>query len=209
MKYTYEEENINRNLETYEWDDIWWEHAPDKEKTRMLVIGDSISCGYRRLVTAEMGERIYVDGLATSKALDNPAFKSLVDYVASQHDNVKIVQFNNGLHGWHLSDEEYAINYERMLDAISEYYKDAKIIIALTTPVRSKDDLNKFGERNERVLKRNKIAVSIAKERNLLVNDLYSIVCDKPELWTNDGVHLNDEGYRIIAKHTADFIEKL
>lgn len=209
MKYTYEEQSVKRSLETYEWDDIWWEHASDREKTRMLVIGDSISCGYRRLVTEELGEEIYVDGLATSKALDNPAFESLIDYVALQHDNVKIVQFNNGLHGWHLSDEEYAQNYERVLDIVSEKYKNAKIVIALTTPVRNKEDLNKFSERNERVLRRNKIAVSIARERCLLVNDLYSLIYDKPELWKDDGVHLLDSGYKIIAKHTADFVKNI
>ena len=209
MKYTYEEENLKRNLETYEWDDIWWEHAPDKEKPRMLVIGDSISCGYRRLVTAEMEEKLYVDGLATSKAIDNPSFKSLIDYVSSQHENIKIVQFNNGLHGWHLSDDEYAEFYEKMIDIILACYNDAKIVIALTTPVRDKSDLNNLDDRNKRVLRRNEIALSIAKEKDIPVNDLYSLICDKPHLWTADGVHLKEDGYRIIAKHTANLVKNI
>ena len=49
--YTFQSERNSEKLETYEWDNVWWEQAPDNEKKRVLYIGDSISCGIRHIAT--------------------------------------------------------------------------------------------------------------------------------------------------------------
>ena len=40
--FTYESNNTTIELETYEWDNVWWEQAPKQDATRDLYIGDSI-----------------------------------------------------------------------------------------------------------------------------------------------------------------------
>ena len=81
--FTYQGDNIN-TLETYEWDNIWWEHAENNEKERVLIIGDSISCCYRIIVNEMLGGKIYADGLGTSKACDNKQYMDCIKYVVSQ-----------------------------------------------------------------------------------------------------------------------------
>ena len=49
--FTYENMDRSTKLETYEWDHVRWEHAATDDVPRVLYIGDSISCGTRRLAT--------------------------------------------------------------------------------------------------------------------------------------------------------------
>ena len=206
MEYTYEKKDSNEKLETYEWDNIWWEQANNADMPRMLIIGDSISCGYRRMVADELREAVNVDGIGTSKAVDNEYLQKLIEYVLCQQKYGGIIQFNNGLHGWHLSLDEYRFYYTKLIDYIMIFCCDGKLILASTTPVRDPKDLTEFGERNNTVLERNKIANEIAADRGLIMNDLYAAVVNKPELSSKDGVHLTEEGYRILAKQTASLV---
>ena len=67
--------NNQPQYETYEWDNVWLDHAEDLSRRRVLYIGDSISCGSRHIATGQTCEEILFDGFGTSKALDNPYFK--------------------------------------------------------------------------------------------------------------------------------------
>ena len=97
---TYEFEAREHQLETYEWDNVWWEHTEINDLPRVLYIGDSISCGTRRVATATADKKILFDGFGTSKALDNPYFKDSLHIFAQQQGKRAVVVFNNGLHGW-------------------------------------------------------------------------------------------------------------
>ena len=148
--YTYETGETVK-FETYEWDRLWWEHANDTEsKNRILIIGDSISCGYRPLVNQEVAD--YVDGIGTSKGLDNTSYITLLNYFMDAFSCYKIIQFNNGLHGWHLSEERYEEYYRRLIAHLVQKCPGAKLVLALTTPVNSG---NQKEERNEKIRKRN------------------------------------------------------
>ena len=208
--FTYERETTGQ-LETYEWDNLWWEHADDQEgKDRVLLIGDSISCGYRGPVNEELRGEIYADGLGTSKGLDNPVFFSLIEYVINQQKNCKLIQFNNGLHGWHLSVLEYQEWYRKFIRFFKEKYPDKQLVIALTTPTREQDNTAKLDERNGEVILRNKAVLEIAAAEEICVNDLYTPLIDHPEYYSQDGVHLIADGYRVLAKQCARVIrEKL
>ena len=103
--FTYAFKDRKERLETYEWDNVWWECADDCETPRVLYIGDSISCGTRRFATEATENTILFDGVGTSKAVDNPFFPELIRSFANQQGHRKVILFNNGLHGWHLDDE--------------------------------------------------------------------------------------------------------
>lgn len=200
VDFTYETKNTDDTLETYEWDNIWYEQAPKDDKARALVIGDSISCGYRRKINDILHNKMYVDGYGTSKALDNPYFIETARLVIHQQRHTKLIQFNNGLHGWHLSLQQYKLLYVQMIRNLIKLCPNAKIIIALTTPVRDKDDLDKFDARNEIVLQRNEIATQLAARHGFYVNDFYTPLASRPDLFLSDGVHLNQNGYEQLAK---------
>lgn len=208
MKYTYETKDTTNKIETFEWDDIWLEHADDNVKPRVMIIGDSISCGYRKMITEEFDERVLADGIGTSKAIDNEFYFQLIDYVFAQEKHREVIQFNCGLHGWHLTIEEYGKYYEKMINWLAEKYGKENLIVALSTPVRKNENLAELDIRNETIQERNRIVTEIAKKCHITINDFYSRIIDKPEIWSADGIHLTETGYRFLAKQTVCFIRK-
>lgn len=191
--FTYETENRMNKYETYEWDDMWIDHANETDRKRAAYIGDSISVGTRRIATARTNEEILFDGFGTSKALDNPYFKDSIRLFLNQVPNVDTVLFNNGLHGWHLDDEtEYKALYDERIQFILSEIKDAKLYILLTTAVIDKDD-------NDRVKLRNVAAREVAEKYSIPVIDLYDITSTNLNEISPDGIHPTEPLYEKIA----------
>ncbi len=192
--YTYEFESKSTELETYEWDNVWWEQANVNDLPRVLYIGDSISCATRRVATACSEGKILFDGFGTSKPLDNPFLFDSIRMFAKQQKYRDAVLFNNGLHGWHIDDDEqYAYCYEKTVKFLLDEFKDTPIVIVLTTSVSN-------AEREQRVKRRNEVAAKIADKYGLSIIDLYSISAEFSEFRTNDGVHFNADGYKKFAE---------
>ena len=200
--FTYEFEKRTQALETYEWDNVWWEHADTNGVPRVLYIGDSISCQTRQKATSAANNEIFFDGFGTSKALDNPYFADSVRIFAKQQGERKAILFNNGLHGWHLDDTtEYAQDYEKMLVFLLEEFKGTPLFLLLTTYVAD-------AERDKRVQVRNEVVLKLAEKYNLPVIDFYSIVKEHKDLLIPDGVHLQAEGYQLLAEHVVKIIRE-
>ncbi len=207
MGFTYEENAREEVLETYEWDRVWWEHAPDATKPRVLIIGDSISCGYLPLVNKLLNGEIYADGFGTSKALDNPYFLKSIKLFAEQMQRCDLIHVNNGLHGWHLSTQEYEAHYRAFLKGLMEIFPNVPIVVALTTPVRIKETPEVFHpERTPLVIARNAAAIRLAGEFDFEVNDLHNVLVEHPQ-WCSDGVHQTEEGYTALAKQVVAAIK--
>lgn len=208
--FTYESGEVSGRIETYEWDNLWWEKPALADKDRVLIIGDSISCGYRGFVNELFAEAVCADGLGTSKAADSPWYEKTLAYMASQRADYRLVQFNNGLHGWHLTDEGgYRDGCRALLLRIRALFPRAALVIALTTPARDKENLSRFSARNERVLARNASLRALALELGVPVLDLYEPLEKRPELFRDDGVHLLEEGYRVLAARCASCYREL
>ena len=195
-EFTYEQGTTAYKLETYEWDNTWIEQANDANAARVLYVGDSISCGVRRIATERSGHRIMFDGFGTSKALDNPYFLDTLRMFAAQQMKRDAVIFNNGLHGWHLDDEkEYGALYEEAVRFMLKEYEGTPIFLVLTTAVADE-------ERLLRVQKRNQAALALAEKYGLFVIDLYKVSQENTDLRSTDGVHFFTAGYEKFA----DFI---
>ncbi len=203
-KDTYEWQDISSKLEGYEWDDLWRIKANEPKGERILLVGDSISRGYRHIAAEVFDGKFYVDNYATSKGIDNPLLLKTIELAMEQEPNCKVVHFNNGLHGWHLSEEEYHKHYDALIGELTAKYPDVQFIIGLSTPLRIKDDVEKIDPRNERVIGRNCAAQEVAAKYNLPVTDLYGAISDTWKYHAADGVHLFDEGYAVLAKVIAD-----
>lgn len=207
-RFTYEDEKADGQvLETYEWDNVWWEYAPDREKKRALIVGDSISCGYRDIVNKMLAGEIYVDGFGTSKALDNPFFEKSLDLMIAQ-SGCQMILFNNGLHGFHLDGDAYKRLYMQFVGKLIAKYPEIKFVILLTTPTLT-DDLKQANEkRNAVVCVRNAAAREVAAKYGLDCIDLYELLADADVGLWKDPFHLQAEGYEKLARAVADYIRK-
>ena len=194
--FTYESQN-RTPLETYEWDNIWWEQTNNKSGKRIIYIGDSISCGTRRIATALSENKLLFDGFGTSKAVDNPYFKKSLTLFLSQISEYSAILFNNGLHGWHLSEEEYREYYKDMILFLKEN-TNAPIFILLTT----NDDIHPGT--NDRVIIRNQYVRALAYEFSLPVIDLYEVAMKYNDLHTSDKIHFTSEGYTKLAERILE-----
>ena len=191
---TYEEKDTGVTLEKYEWSNTWHELAPEGDARRVLYIGDSISLMTRHHMNRIRGDRgIYIDGIHTSKGLDNPTFLDFVTLFAHEEGAREAILFNNGLHGWHLSGEEYEKAYEALVLAIRDAVPAKQILLLLSTRLRNE-------ERTARVLARNEAVKRIGAKHGFPVIDLYSVSNEHFDLLAKDGVHYTDEGYTLFAE---------
>lgn len=199
--FTYEYENRKTPLETYEWDNVWWEHTENKEADRIFYIGDSISCGTRKAVNQKGEGKVLCNGFGTSKAVDNPYFADSLRIFLRQQGKRGVILFNNGLHGFHLSPEQYAEGYERMVTLIRKEFADMPLVLLLSTHVAN-------SERDAEVCRRNEAVQAIAKRHGLGVIDLYAISLAHADLLSPDGVHFIPEGYALFADAILNFVKK-
>lgn len=130
-------------LERIEWGEFRWDEADKTDMPRVLLIGDSITKGYRPHVAEEFKGIASIDLMASSRGLDNPAFARELRYVTVESGyNYRVIQFNNGLHGFHSSAEAYEAGLDRVLTSLMKLREDggAKIVLALSTPVTRKQE---------------------------------------------------------------------
>ena len=197
--YTYEAKDIKTPLETYEWDNVWFEHTENETADRVMYIGDSISCGTRKIATSTSENKLLFDGFGTSKALDNAYFKDSLRIFARQQGKRRAIVFNNGLHGWHLEDDtEYAESYEDFVRFLLDEFKGTPLILLLTTHVTD-------AARDRRVVARNDAVKKIAEKYSLPTVDLYTVTAEN-DIVGADGVHLTPEGYKMLAEAVVDAV---
>ena len=98
--------------EGIEWCDIWISHANETNLPRVLLLGDSIARGYYPAVEKRLAGKAFVARLTTSAFVSDPMFHQQIALVL---DNTKfdVIHFNNGLHGWQHSEEEYRKAFPR------------------------------------------------------------------------------------------------
>jgi hypothetical protein len=197
--------------EDIEWSNFRWNHESDKSKPRILFIGNSISLGYVPEITSLLNNIANCDHLATSRCIEDPAlFKETK--IAMGKYNHAVIHFNNGLHGRHLSNEQYREGLEKYVKfLISHKSRKCILIYSLTTPVSSKNPEIKLDPvRNQVVLDRNRIAMQIMAKYNIPVIDLYILM--EPELDSyiieKGNLHYNKKGYKMMAEKISGMISK-
>jgi hypothetical protein len=197
--------------EDTEWSDFWWGHEGDTKKPRVLFIGNSISRGYYTAVSAKLSEVANCDRYATSRSIEDPALFSETRMAMANYHHA-VIHFNNGLHGWHLSNEQYEKGLRKYVKFLQlKKSKGCQLIYSLTTPYPSKEFGQKLDTvRNQIVLDRNRIARKIMDENNIPVIDLYGLM--EPELdkysSSKGNVHYNKEGYDRLGEQIGNEILK-
>jgi len=193
--------------EKTEWTNMRWNDAPDNCKARILLVGDSIVVGHEKLLHEIVKDEYCIDSFATAKCVSDVDYMKELNFMLASND-YSLVIFNNGLHGFDIDDEAYEENLEEALIDLNKRVK--KLAWRTSTPVRQKEDLNKFEtERTPRVLRRNAFAAKVAKEQNIPVLDLYTPMAENVEYFSPDAIHYNDQGKEIQAKMLAEFIKSI
>ncbi len=192
-----------------EWCNIWIASATDNKLPRVLLIGDSITMNYGPEVEKRLSGKANVARLGSSAFISDPM---LLTEIALVLDSMKfdIIHFNNGMHGWQHSEEEYRQAFPEFLATIQKHATGAKLIWATTTPLKVSTPA-KPGEghsSDERIAARNTIALEFLKPLNIPVDDLNTLMAGHPE-WHSDNVHFNKDGVARQVDQIVPQIENL
>jgi hypothetical protein len=192
--------------ENIEWTNMRWNNAPDTDKPRVLLIGDSIVVGHADKAHDLLKDKVCVDYYATAKCVSDVDYMFELDYMLTRYDYALVV-FNNGLHGWDIDDAIYSENLQETLTVMKQ--KVNKLAWRTSTPIREKGNLEQpEAERTPRLLIRNADAAKIAEELDLPILDLYTPMDNAPELFSEDAIHYTEEGRDVQAAKVAEFISK-
>lgn len=194
-----------------------------KEKPKILIIGDSISIGYTPFVQKKFGDNAMVAHNPGNAQHTGTGLEMIEEWIGEE--NWDIIQINWGL--WdlcyrHPDSKEYGnrdkINgtltysleeYESNLDAIVTKIKqisNAKLIFVNTTFVPE----NEAGRFMKDPKKYNRVAKKVMKDQNVLINDLYkpSISIHHTYGIGDNDVHYSPEGYEQLGEIVYEFLQK-
>ncbi len=185
--------------ERIEWVEIGVTDADKDDLPRVLFVGDSITIGYFGGVEKQLAGKAYCARLTTSKCVSDPTFDDDLLLLLKQY-KFSAIHFNNGLHGWGYTEDQYRDGLLRTVAAVKQHSGDAKFIWATTTPMRESSNLQRFSEKTERVKLRNKLAAEIMNPNGASTDDLFELVKDHADWQSTDGVHFNANGNEGLAK---------
>lgn len=181
----------------------------DPDLPRVLLIGDSITNGYRRPVAELLDGKACVDSWVTGMNLNSGGLREKLAGVVSD-ESYDVIHFNIGLHGWpegRIPEGQYEPLLQAYVKTLREHGGGAKLIWGSTTPVTVRDKPEELNPDIEPIIaKRNAIASRVMKENNIPVNDLHALVVDKLELATGDRFHWKAPGYALMARAVSDAI---
>ncbi|MEI7532923.1 MAG: alpha-L-fucosidase [Verrucomicrobiae bacterium] len=176
-----------------------WDYVNDDPKLpRVLLVGDSISRGYKLTVRHDLAGKANVH---RAPANCGPTAKGLKDLSIWLGDGQwEVIHFNFGIHDRTTPASVYAANLEQIVAKLQT--GGAKLIWARTTPPASGENNEKFSpEQCEQV---NRIADDIMQRHAIPEDDLYSLVQPRLAEWQlPHNVHFKDEGYEALGHQVA------
>ncbi|MFC1454178.1 SGNH/GDSL hydrolase family protein, partial [Verrucomicrobiota bacterium] len=173
---------VGKNTEKLDWTKVYWFDAEKNKLPRVLVIGDSISDSFPRLVNKALTGTAYFSTYNTSKSFADPLYVKELKYILDEY-KYEVIQFNNGLYCnktdpiWKtiLPDiPKWEAGLRGVIKLIRDEGKGAKIIWASSTPWREADSPAEIKELSA-------VAAKVMKENNIPISDLYSAINTGPQ----------------------------
>ena len=191
--------------EDIEWLRLWCEDT-NADLPRVALIGDSITEGYFPLVKDALKDAARVDYLATSYALTSPAYWKCIKSFVEDSD-YKVIHFNYGLHAHHIDDDTYEEKCRAMLAFLRTQCE--AVIVGNTTIVLNADLVTESEHWQGKVASRNDRLCRIAEDEGYPLNDLNILTRTLPSsAFKPDGVHLERDGYAVLAANVVDMIQQ-
>ncbi|MGE9267827.1 MAG: SGNH/GDSL hydrolase family protein [Verrucomicrobiales bacterium] len=181
---------------------------------KILIYGDSISMGYRGSFIPEMRKNEayvfhcvhFVGGEVPRAALTEMAARYRFDAIV----------FNNGLHSLHwtpdkVSDEQVGKRMRDLARCFKTGAPQAKIFYLTTTPHTAarpakEQPVAALGEKNEVVIRLNKISAQVMREEDIALIDVYPLFAGKLDLASGDGYHWSSAAYQLLSKDIAKHV---
>lgn len=187
-------------------------------RTKVLIIGDSISIGYFEPVKALLSEQADV--------YHNPGNAQHTAYGLDQLDTWlgdtkwDVIHFNHGLHDLKYVDadgkrvsptegtqqipiERYALNLEALTSRLKQ--TGATVIFATTTPIPE----GAFGRVPGDAARYNKVARQIMKRHHVSIDDLYAFALPRLDsIQRPHDVHFTETGSQLLAEEVVKSIRK-
>ena len=171
-----------------------------------IVIGDSISEGYRR----QAAESLLGVGIASewfSGGSSAQLLAGLPEWIPGKRPD--LIQFKCGLHDARYFDiartyQQPIRNYESLLGGIVRWLQtntDASLVWASTTPVIESQIMLEYRRSAEDILAYNAVAADIMRNAGISILDLHGVIDGErvADYISTDGVHMNDSGYEVLA----------
>lgn len=190
--------------ERFEWINSWCDETTSSDLPRVLLVGDSITCGYQEKVRSKLKGVCYVDYISTSYAIDTKIYNDIVSSFFADSDYA-LIHFNHGLHGQHITKRTYKSRLKKLLQRA----KNGKIVLATSTIVYCEGNTRLDRVWAKKVNERNDAVKELSQELGYGIDDLYSISLSMPtDKRSLDGIHYTEEGYEDFACAVADCIRK-
>ena len=174
---------------------------PDPKLPNVLLLGDSISRAYFPKVTKDLAGVANLYLMASSTSVGDPRLlRQIAEFSAMEGVRFSVVHFNNGMHGWAYSEEQYKTAFPVFLHAVRKLAGSSGALIwATTTPVRQDAT---GGANNQRVGARNAIATPLAQAAGIPVDDQHALMLSHQDLH-EDPVHFNASGSALQGDQAA------
>ncbi len=187
--------------EKIEW--TWTDRpeVPAPGLPNVLLVGDSITRGYYPATAKELDGVANVYLFATSASSGDKRLPGqLRENFAMMGLKFAVIHFNNGMHGWGYTDQEYVRGLPGMIRALREGAPHAALMWASTTPVLH--DSTKGESSNARIDERNRLAAEIMVREGIAIDDQHALMLKHADLHNGD-VHFTDAGYAVQAEQAA------
>ncbi|QNI35238.1 SGNH/GDSL hydrolase family protein [Edaphobacter albus] len=196
-----------RNVtEKIEWTYTDRPEMPDSKLPNVLLVGDSITRAYYKATADSLSGKANVYYFAASTSVgDERLAPQLAEYFRMIKVRFDVVHFNNGMHGWGYTEDEYRRYFPELVAAVRTGAPGARLVWASTTPVR-KDQQD--GATNARIDARNAIALEQIKKDGIPVDDQHALMMRHQDLHSDD-VHFTTEGSAIQGTQVAESVLKV
>ncbi len=187
--------------EKIEW--TWTDRpeTPVADLPNVLLVGDSITRDYYPAVADDLKGVANVYLFATSACGGDPRIPGqLHDYFSMMGLHFAVIHFNNGMHGWGYTEQQYAAGLSDIIAALRAGSPDAKLIWANTTPVLH--DSSPAGANNARIDARNKLAAELTSREGILKDHRHTLMLKHQDLHDGD-VRFTTAGSAVQAKQVA------
>ncbi|MDZ4199988.1 MAG: SMP-30/gluconolactonase/LRE family protein, partial [Kiritimatiellia bacterium] len=188
----------------------------EKRRSRILILGDSISIGYTESVARQLADVAIVTRNEGNAADTGNGLARLDEWLGKEKWD--LIHFNFGLHDlkyvnaqgvvverresgqMKTSVERYAQNLDEIVQRLRP--TGARLVFATTTPVP--EGVDTPCRDPESVPAYNAAACRVMARRHVPVNDLYAFAQTKPSGWMQPrNVHFTEAGYEALAVETA------